>query len=242
MMETHAERSRDLRLIITGDGSHTLYVPSLNEHYHSVFGAVQESRHIYIGAGLNYPGPVSGSVNLLEVGFGTGLNALLTCLEAESLGIIVRYQSLEMYPLSVEMTSQLNFPEQMTSQIKSGIEMTSQTIPALFRKIHAAPWNEWAEITEWFIVNKTHADLKTFVADPELFDLVYFDAFGPDVQPQMWTADIFRMLFRAMKPGAVLVTYSTKGVVKRNLKSAGFEIEKLPGPPGKREILRAARK
>lgn len=219
----------EIRLEITGDGSHTLYVPSLNEHYHSVFGAITESEHIFIRAGLQSLPETMKEISILEVGFGTGLNALLTCIRASECNLMVRYVSIEKFPLPLEMTSQFNFPNEMSSHQSSFI----------FQKIHEASWNEWVEITPGFDLFKNQTDLKDYVAEQNIFDLVYFDAFGPDVQPEMWTADVFKNIYAGMKNGGILVTYSTKGDVKRNLKNAGFAIKKLPGPPGKREILRA---
>jgi tRNA U34 5-methylaminomethyl-2-thiouridine-forming methyltransferase MnmC len=127
------------------------------------------------------------------------------------------------------MSSQLNYPEQLHSPESA----------AVFQKIHLSPWNEWSEISRHFHLRKIASDLKDFVPERGAFDLIYFDAFGPDVQPEMWTPEVFRKIYLASKTGGILVTYSTKGEVKRNLKSAGFSIEKLPGPPGKREMLRA---
>lgn len=239
----------EVRLEITGDGSHTLFVPSLNEHYHSIFGAITESEHIFIRAGLlGLPGTLK-DISILEVGFGTGLNALLTCLHALYADLSVKYVAIEKYPLPIEMTSQFNFSElieyqriissKVLSEFENSDEMTSHYAAEIFRNIHKFPWNEWAEITSRFHLNKIQTDLKDFLPEQNAFDLVYFDAFGPDIQPEMWTAEIFNKISAGIKHGGVLVTYSTKGVVKRNLKGAGFAIEKLPGPPGKREMLRA---
>jgi tRNA U34 5-methylaminomethyl-2-thiouridine-forming methyltransferase MnmC len=249
MKEQESQRPPEVSLEITGDGSHTLFVPLLNEHYHSVYGAITESEHIFIRAGLQSLPETMKEINQLEVGFGTGLNALLTCLDAEERKLVIRYTCLEKYPLPIEMTSQLNFAKrihyhrniqgQMPSEFKNSSEMTSQKISLIFHKIHESSWNNWIEITSHFHLLKILTDLDDFVPEREAFDLVYFDAFGPDVQPEMWTTDIFNKIASGMKRRGVLVTYSTKGVVKRNLKNAGFSIEKLPGPPGKREILRA---
>lgn len=218
-------------LKVTGDGSHTLFVPSLNEHYHSVFGAIQESKHIFIDAGLKALPSGMTTIEILEVGFGTGLNALLTCLEAWNSNPKVRYSSVEKWPVSIGMSSLLNFPDQIDTPGARDV----------FEHIHAAPWDDCVEISNHFSLRKIHADLIDYQPEPARFNLVYFDAFGPDVQPEMWTEDVFAKMFSAMKSGGILVTYSTKGTVKRNLKGAGFTIEKLPGPPGKREMLRARR-
>ena len=227
----------EVRIEITGDGSHTLFVPSLNEHYHSVFGAITESVHIFIEAGLNYVAKGKEKIDILEVGLGTGLNALLSCIYAEEQNLFIRYTSLEKFPLPIEMTSQLNYPHEMTSHF----EITPGAAEA-YHQIHLSAWNQWIGISKNFQLFKIKTDLREYSPVPDSFDLVYFDAFGPDKQPEMWTADVFNNIYTGMKQGGVLVTYSTKGEVKRNLKSAGFSIEKLPGPPGKREILRATKK
>jgi tRNA U34 5-methylaminomethyl-2-thiouridine-forming methyltransferase MnmC len=218
-------------LKVTGDGSHTLYIPSLNEHYHSVFGAIRESRHIFIDAGLRALPADLPVIEILEIGFGTGLNALLTCLEARNSNLKVRYSSVEKWPLSPGMSSLLNFPDQINTHDAKDV----------FGKLHAAPWDEWVEISDYFSMRKILTDLIDYQPDKDAFNLIFFDAFGPDVQSEMWTEEVFTKMFSALKPGGILVTYSTKGTVKRNLKGAGFTIEKLPGPPGKREILRAFR-
>lgn len=228
-----------LEIRVTGDGSHTLYIPSLNEHYHSAFGAVTESEHIFIKAGLASLPEGMEKVSILEVGFGTGLNAFLACLYALQKGISVRYVSLEKYPLPEGMESQFNFPHEMTSHIQNQIQITPKQINDLYLQLHSCPWNEWHEIPPGFSLLKIKEDLLMYQPEPDSCDLVFFDAFGPDVQPEMWTEEVFRKIAVGMRPGGILVTYSTKGMVKRNLKAAGFSIEKLPGPPGKREILRA---
>ena len=218
-------------LKLTADGSHTLFVPLINEHYHSVFGAIQESRHIFINAGLNALPENLPAINILEIGFGTGLNALLTCLEKRDSAPCIRYLALERYPLPIEMTSQLNYPDRLQHVNASDI----------FLELHIAEWNKWAAITEMFVLFKLSMDIHDFTPEKEMFDLVYFDAFGPEVQPEMWTPEVFGKMYMALNRGGILVTYSCKGMVKRNLKGAGFSLEKLPGPPGKREMLRATK-
>jgi tRNA U34 5-methylaminomethyl-2-thiouridine-forming methyltransferase MnmC len=223
------DKRPDVELKITADGSHTLFVAALHEHYHSVFGAIQESRHIFINAGLKALPVDLTKVEILEIGFGTGLNALLTCLEKSGSAPRIRYTAIERYPIPIEMSSRLNYPEQLHSPESA----------AVFHKIHLSPWNEWSEISSHFHLLKIEKDLKDYMPEENKFDLIFFDAFGPDVQPEMWTPEVFRKIYQALKTGGILVTYSTKGEVKRNLKSAGFSIEKLPGPLGKREMLRA---
>jgi tRNA U34 5-methylaminomethyl-2-thiouridine-forming methyltransferase MnmC len=219
----------ETRLILTGDGSHTLFVPSLKEHYHSTFGAIRESSHIFIGAGFNAVTRDDKPVQIFEVGFGTGLNAWLTLLESSKLKLPVHYTAIESDPVERSMIESLNYPE-----------LLNQSSPQ-FLDLHEAQWGVEERITEHFFLKKIHGKIQDHELPGETYDLVYFDAFGPDVQPELWKVEIFRKLFNGMKPGAILVTYSVKGSVKRALKSAGFTLEKLPGPPGKREITRATK-
>jgi len=213
---------------ITQDGSHTLYVPSLDEHYHSHFGAITESKHIFINAGLS--SLASQRVSILEVGFGTGLNALLTAIYAGEHKINTTYTTLEKYPLDLEVVKQLNYGSLSGSH---GQE--------LFETIHTAPWGAVSAITEWFSLNKILSDLT--IDTPEgLYDLIYFDAFGPDKQPEMWTLEVMSRMAAVTRQGSVLVTYSAKGSLKRMLRALGFEVTLLPGPPGKRVMTRAVKR
>lgn len=217
----------DTKLIITRDGSHTLYVPGMDEHYHSRFGAVTESNHIFINAGLASLPP--GDTTILEVGFGTGLNALLTALHAGREKIRVSYVTLEKYPLDPSLVSRLNYGT-----------LTGEGGEEVFRAIHEAPWNSPATITEWFTLEKRLTDL-TAEEPAGNYDLVYFDAFGPGKQPEMWSETVLRRIAAVTHPGSVLVTYSAKGELKRMLRSMGFEVTHLPGPPGKRVFTRAVK-
>lgn len=216
------------QLITTEDGSHSLFVPHLDEHYHSTHGAIQESRHVYIHTGFD--ACELQQINVLEIGFGTGLNTFLSLLQAESSNKQVHYTSLELYPIEADSAKQLNYPQQLTEEAKE----------PLFMALHQAPWNEAIEITPSFILNK----IKTDFSNPDnlntttLFDVIYFDAFAPEKQPEMWSQPIFDKLFSLCNPNAIITTYCAKGVVRRMLQSAGFTVERLPGPPGKREILR----
>ena len=212
-------------IIITEDGSHTLYVRELDEHYHSIFGAVTESRHVFINAGLRAAN--GNHLEILEMGFGTGLNALLTLAEISESGQTVSYIGIEKYPLEDEILSSLNY-----TRFVSGIGED------LLQKIQGSPWNRKTSITEHFILNKIRGD----IFDLDLynrFELVYFDAFSPDKQPELWTSEIFSRIYHSMKHGSILTTYSSKGTIRQNLSEAGFRTEKLPGPPGKREMTRA---
>jgi tRNA U34 5-methylaminomethyl-2-thiouridine-forming methyltransferase MnmC len=230
-MKMEGPAGLDIEFVTTGDGSHTLHLPGLAEHYHSIHGAIAESLHIFIHAGLDQVRRSHDEISLLEIGFGTGLNALLTCIESKKKAIRVNYSSIELYPLKEDIYSKLNYPEMI--DIHGADE--------IFRQLHSSSWNQNNPITERFSLHKIHSSLQDYIPDAGSFDLVYFDAFGPDVQPGMWSEEVFRKMALALKPGGVLVTYSSKGTVKRNLLAAGFSIEKLPGPIGKREILRATR-
>lgn len=207
-----------LSVEITEDGSHTLRSPIHGDTYHSTRGAAGESRHVFIEAGF---GSAQGDpVRILEAGFGTGLNAWLTLAEAEQAGRRVEYTGVELYPVPEDVASQLNF-----------------TGDARFMEMHRAPWGTPAEISPGFTLLKLNADLGKG-GFGEGFNLVYYDAFAPDTQPELWTPQLFGMIGRAMSPGGVLVTYSAKGDVRRALQSAGFTVEKLPGALGKRHMLR----
>ncbi|MBN1145521.1 MAG: tRNA (5-methylaminomethyl-2-thiouridine)(34)-methyltransferase MnmD [Bacteroidales bacterium] len=220
-----------MQLITTSDGSHTLFVPRLNEHYHSTFGALTESMHVYLQAGFE---SLAGKqeVRVFEVGFGTGLNTLLTCLSAVEKGVHTTYYTIESDPLEAELTKKLNYGNLLSGNLKPG---------ELFTSIHQAPWNKTVKIHPDFSLHKIHASLIGYRPD-FTFDLLYYDAFAPDKQAEMWSPDIFRTLFEKMNPGGILVTYCVKGEVKSMLRQAGFDIEKLPGPPGKREILRGRKR
>ena len=215
------------RLIkITDDGSSTLYVPELNEHYHSTFGAVQESRHVFINNGLK--SLKKKNISILEVGFGTGLNALLTFLENEKYKSI-DYYGLELYPLNWQFIEKLGFDKYLNLTEKES---------NYFREIHNTPWEQPAEISKNFTLLKQNTDFTEYII-PKKIDLVYFDAFAPQIQPDLWTEKIFRNLFNAINEKGILVTYSAKGEVRRNMLNAGFIINRLPGPPGKREMIQA---
>lgn len=215
------------QLITTSDGSHTIFVPELNEHYHSVHGAVQESSIVFIKNGFEYC--KADPVNILEIGFGTGLNTLLTATKCMNTNRKVIYTSIEKYPLPDELINALNHFSYAGEKGKS-----------LFNSIHSAGWGSLQKISENFSLKKLICDITT--DSPEgRFDLVYFDAFGPDKQPEMWTLNVFRKIAEVTAGSGILVTYSAKGEVKRILKACGFEISLLPGPPGKRHMIRAIR-
>lgn len=210
----------------TADGSHTLFVPEINEHYHSVNGAIQESQHVFIDAGLRRL--AKEKIRILEIGFGTGLNALLTLLEAERMKIsAIEYHAVELYPLPAECIAALNY-EAMACPGRTG----------LFGTLHATPWEIPVGITDRFILHKIRGDCRSCEL-PSSVDLVYYDAFAPDKQPEMWTPEIFSLLRQRMAGGGLLVTYCAKGSARRMMQKAGYSVERIPGPPGKREMLRA---
>lgn len=212
--------------MITEDGSHTIYLPEIDEHYHSVYGAIQESLHIYIGEGLFQT--TKNELNILEIGFGTGLNAYLTYCYAKKMNKSVKYFCLEKYPLSEVEYLQLNYPDTIFPEFSF-----------VFMQIHQAEWNSLAVISPEFKLQKIHDDLLTFQFNsvPQ-FDLVYYDAFAPGKQPEMWTDDILHKVSATVKKDGILVTYCAKGSVRRALASAGFHMERISGPIGKKEILR----
>jgi tRNA U34 5-methylaminomethyl-2-thiouridine-forming methyltransferase MnmC len=222
---------KNLILETTADGSHTLFVPELNEHYHSTHGALQESELVFIQNGLYHLPEYLKEINLLEIGFGTGLNALLTVLEAKKQRRKINYVAIEPDPVDQEFLDKLNYATKIGGSEAIGY----------YNKLHAAGWDYPEFLSDYFIISKVKAKLNEIALRDEQFHLVYFDAFGPDVQPELWTEQVFAQLFKCMKPEGILVTYSCKGTVKRALKAAGFTIEKLPGPAGKREVLRAVK-
>jgi tRNA U34 5-methylaminomethyl-2-thiouridine-forming methyltransferase MnmC len=214
------------KIIKTEDGSHTLKHATYPEHYHSTFGAIQESQHIFIKSGLEQLAHGTNKINVFEVGFGTGLNALLTYQWANDNKTFVNYLGIEAYPISLEISKQLNYPQLLNADRE------------VFSKMHYDKADE-VTLSKYFVLQRITGFFEELQLEPNVYNLVYFDAFSPDSQPELWTESIFSKLFVAMKMNGVLTTYSTKGIVKRALKSSGFKIEKLPGPPGKREILRA---
>lgn len=211
----------------TADGTYTLYIPEIDEHYHSVNGAAVEARHVYLTEALKHHG--GKSVSVLEVGFGTGLNAFLTLLESIREGITIHYTTLELYPLDAEQVRLLNYGAQLAPEYAQ-----------LYFALHDAPWNEPVEITEGFILEKRNCDLLTCELEGD-YDVVYFDAFAPEKQGEMWSEKIYGRIFERMTPGGVMTTYCAKGVVRRGFQAVGFTVERIPGPPGKREMLRAVK-
>lgn len=220
------------QLLKTGDGSTTLHLPEWDEQYHSKHGAIQEALHVFIKHGLQYfyEQEQPNGISILEIGFGTGLNALLTYIEAKALeGLNIDYTGLEAYPVELSEINMLNFAEQLN------IDTT------IYNKMHSSLWEQKVLISDLFSLTKNNLRFEDFKG-VETFNIIYFDAFGPRVQPELWEKKILQQMFNALKPNGVLVTYSAKGVVRRTMQEIGFTVERLPGPPGKREMLRAIKK
>ena len=215
-----------IELMTTKDGSHSLYRPDLDEHYHSVFGALQESRHIFIQNGFS--AVPKKHLQIFELGFGTGLNALLTWFKSFEEQKCVKYYSIEKYPLPAGITAQLNYP----------LFLSHESLE-IFETMHNSEWDIDVDLGH-FTLHKIHADILD-IDIPKGNDLVYFDAFSPDKEPMLWSEVIFQDIYDSMNEGGVLITYCAKGEVRRKLQSTGFKVEKLSGPPGKMHILQAVK-
>ena len=216
-------------IITTSDGSKTIQIEGWNEQYHSIHGALQEAKHVYINAGLKTfleRQPKQNALTVLEIGFGTGLNALLTALESLNISQEICYHGIEAYPVEAEELQALGYHTLIGSD------------PSIFQNIHNCSWHENHKILPHFSIVKRQAFFSD-IAEFNAFDVIYFDAFGPRVQPNLWIESIFKKMYEALRPNGLLVTYCAKGSVRRCMQAVGFEVERLPGPPGKREMLRA---
>lgn len=218
-------------IVLTADGSHSVYSDFFKEQYHSTHGALQESMHVFIRAGLEPLCTSKEEINLLEIGFGTGLNALLTALIAEENEKKIQYITIEKFPLDNDIYKQLDFCSIIQKQ------NCTQT----YEKIYTATWNQEVEISPFFLLQKLEMNIES-VAFNNYFDSIYFDAFSPTTQPELWTESIFKNMFQSLKVNGHLVTYCAKGEVKRTLKKVGFVVENLDGPKGKREMIIALKK
>ena len=216
-------------IIITSDGSSTIQLPEWNEQYHSIHGAIQEAQHVFIKSGLKLF--CNRELNILEIGFGTGLNCFITFLEAVKLGLKINYIGVEAYPVEQNEIQKLNYVE----ELKAG------NFNKEFKAMHTNDWGVNSVISSAFNLEKRKQFFNEIEINNEI-DLIYFDAFGARVQPELWTEAIFEKMFKALKSEGKLVTYSAKGSVRRALQAVGFEVERLNGPPGKREMLRATKK
>lgn len=219
-----------MKIIVTADGSHSVHSEKFDATYHSSHGAIAESKHVFIKQGfLKFTETQNPErINVFEMGFGTGLNAFLTLLEAKACNLKVNYTAVEEYPLPETVYSSLNYAEQLGEKDKQSI----------FMRMHQCDWNSFCTISPEFTLRKLNTKLENMIADTT-YHLVYYDAFAFTAQPELWTEDIFSKLFAIMENGGILVTYSAKGQVRRNLEAVGFDVERVEGPPGKREMLRA---
>lgn len=212
-------------IIITSDGSTSIHLPEWEESYHSKHGAIQEAQHVFIKNGLSLC--KGQSVSVLEIGFGTGLNAFITFLESIKNNQNIEYVGVEGFPISTDEVVQMNYVNQLNAS----------QFEAEFKTMHISDWEENVTISETFRLTK-RKQLFNDINDKNQFDIIYFDAFGYRVQPELWSVEIFTKMFEALKEGGILVTYACRGPIKNAMKEAGFKIEKLAGPPGKREMLR----
>ena len=237
------------KIITTSDGSKTIQIEDWNEQYHSIHGAIQEANHVFLKQGLlffcesiNGNPPLSleqttnpsatndHTIDILEIGFGTGLNAFITLIEAKKLNKTINYIGVEAYPVDSNEIEQLNY-----------VALISENHAGSFEKMHSVTWETAHQITSNFQLEKQQKFFQD-IKSKNAFNIIYFDAFGARVQPDLWTEGIFKIMFEALKDNGILVTYSAKGSVRRALLAVGFTVERLPGPPGKREMLRAQKK
>ena len=218
-------------IITTADGSKTIQIEEWNEQYHSVHGAIQEAKHVFIKHGLLFfkeMHPKTQPIHILEIGFGTGLNACLTLLQSSETQTKIQYVGVEAFPVIAEEINQLNYVEELKTDAK------------LFSKLHDTSWETEQDITGDFKLTKQKKEFKN-IKDTNTYNIIYFDAFGARVQPELWTETIFQKMYDALQVDGVLVTYAAKGSVRRAMQAVGFKVEKLPGPPGKREMLRGTK-
>ena len=216
-----------LKIIFSNDGSHTIYRKDIDEHYHSIHGSIQESIHVFINAGLKdyLIKNIKSTLNILEIGFGSGLNALLTIEENKHLNKKIFYHTLEPFPIPISLAEQINFKE---------------INPTIFSQIHEFQWNKKFLINKNFTFLKENIKLEDF-SSTNKYDIIYYDAFGPNSQQEMWGVNLFEKLYSLLNNCGTLVTYCAKGQVRRDLQNTGFTMERLPGPKGKREMLRGTK-
>ncbi len=215
-------------LIITSDGSSSIHIPEWDESYHSIHGAVQEAYHVFIKSGLEYI--EEKNIAILEIGLGTGLNCFITFLEAQKNNLIIDYTGIEAYPINQNERKHLNYVSELKAENHQGI----------FDNIHDSNWDKKNRLSTNFSFTKCQKKFQEISSEND-FNLIFFDAFGPKVQPELWTEALFQKMYNSLQPYGVLVTYSAKGSVRRAMQKVGFKVEKLSGPPGKREMLRAVK-
>lgn len=220
------------RLQLTGDGSHTIFLPELDETYHSTHGAIQESNHVFIAEGLQFfqRDRKVEEIRIFELGFGTGLNALLTAIFAERHGIKIIYETIEAFPLDADMIGALNYTKQIASP----------SAHDLFANLHESEWNETVSISDYFSIKKIDRRFQDFEVNINL-DICYYDAFAPSKQPDMWEKPLLEKVYNALREGGIFVTYCAKGQLKRDLGVLGFEVATVAGPPGKLQMVRAVK-
>ncbi|HLV15028.1 MAG TPA: tRNA (5-methylaminomethyl-2-thiouridine)(34)-methyltransferase MnmD [Xanthomarina sp.] len=222
------------KIITTADGSKTIQLVGIDEQYHSIHGALQESQYVFIKQGLQYliqnRSNNHGPISILEIGFGSGLNTMTTLVEAKKTQCLINYVGVEAFPISQDEVLALNYNSLFQDN----------EINLLYEKIHLVTWEKPVEITSYFTLEKQQKHFHK-IEDKDKYNLIYFDAFGARVQPELWTESIFQIMFNSLKEEGILVTYSAKGSVRRAMQAVGFLVEKLPGPPGKREMLRASK-
>lgn len=220
-------------VISTEDGSSTLFIPEWNESYHSKHGAIQEAYHVFIRNGFELLSD-RNEISILEIGFGTGLNALITLAESQSDNQKINYTSLEKYPISNEELKLLNYPQVL---VEFNPNLKKEILEKFYGDLMDSKWEEFQQIDKNFHLKKIQTDFLEYKYPENQFDLIYFDAFGARVQPELWTQELFQKIYNSMKRNSVFSTYSSKGSVRRALIEVGFKVEKHPGPPGKREML-----
>ncbi len=220
----------EIQIITTADGSHSLLNADLQETYHSSYGAIQESKHVFIRSGLDYwvEHNPRKKIRILEMGFGAGLNAFLTLLATTHSDTPVYYESWEMYPVVQSVIAQLNYGDILNSSQK-------------FISLHEALWEKQVAITPNFVLSKHNGDIQSAPFEESSFDIIYYDAFAPSKQPELWVEEMLKKVTNTLAPGGVWVTYCAKGQVKRDLRSLGLTVEILQGAPGKKEMIRALR-
>lgn len=229
-------------IITTQDGSHTLWLPVLQETYHSTHGAIRESKHVFIEHGLNHwlQQQLGTQLNILEVGLGTGLNALLSWMASLSREVDINYSTLEPFPITWEQAQCLNYVAQIAQAEDCALD--EGRLQNTFEKIHLLPANSTTELDEYFSFQKCQLTLQEFTALPQHFDIVYFDAFAPSKQADIWELPVLQKVYDMMKSPGLLVTYCAQGKFRRNLRELGMQVEVLSGPPGKKEMTRAWKK
>lgn len=222
----------DLRIFETQDGSHSIFAEQFGVSYHSKYGAIQETQHVFIDAALRFKAVLQKDIRILEMGLGTGLNAYMTYLEARKRNLQVHYTGVEAYPVTQEQWQQLNYEEQLD---------VAEDEKGIFEYLHNCSWDETHLINGNFTFLKRHIHFEDLLLEQN-FDIVYYDTFAPNAQPELWEQKLFQKMYDALRKDGILVTYCAKGEVKRTMKSVGFEVERLKGPPGKREMTRAIRR